>query len=303
MREEEPDYEEVDINSVHNSRIRTIGAEYVGVSIFRKLGLDVILKGLGFSKKEIEISILSIVGRLVHPGSEKRTKEWAQHLSGLDELLGTDFKDLSNNALYRVLDGQLSHKEEIERHLRRRERSLFSLKEKIILYDLTNTYFEGEKKKDRKAKRGKSKERRNDCPLVTLGLVLDESEFPKTSKIFKGNVSEPTTLKEMIEALEDTRKDLTVVLDAGIATEDNLHFLKEEGYDYICIARNKPISPFSRVTRKIVSRHIIIPLWNIASGKFYLADIPEILNEDEVFSRESKSSAYISKAHLYPVSP
>jgi len=258
--EGESEYEVVDIKSVSNSKSRTIGAEYAGLSMFRKLGLEALFKRLGFSKREIQLSVLSIVGRLVHPGSEKRTREWAQHLSGLDELLGTDFKDLSNNALYRTLDLQLSHKEEIERHLRMRERNLFSLKENIILYDLTNTYFEGGAKRNKKAKRSRSKEKRHDCPLVTLGLVIDELGFPKTSKIFKGNIGEPDTLKGMIEVLQGSKiarpdesekkgnikkkkKGITVVMDAGIAKEDNLTLLKREGYDYICAARNKPVAP------------------------------------------------------------
>lgn len=254
------EYETVDIKSFSNSRSRTIGAEYVGLSMFRRLGLESLFQQLGFSKTEVHLGALSIVGRLVHPASERQTRQWAQHLSGLDELLDTDFSQLSNNALYRILDLQLSHKEAIEKHLKLSERNLFSLQENIILYDLTNTYFEGNAKKNKKAKHSRSKEKRNDCPLVTLGLVIDEMGFPKASKIFKGNISEPETLKEMLEALQgdkikeadegNSKKDkkgITVVLDAGIATKDNLTLLKGEGYDYICVARNKPVN-FSEIS-------------------------------------------------------
>ncbi len=247
----EPDYETVDINSVSNSRSRTISAEYVGLSMLKELGLDALLNSLGLSRDQINLSILSIVGRLVSPRSEKGTREWAQWISSLDELLGTDFSHLSNNALYRISDVLLGHKKEIEEHLRGRERDLFSLKENIILYDLTNTYFEGQSKRNKKARHGRSKDKRNDRPLITLGLIIDEMGFPKGSKIFKGNVSEPDTLIEMIEALqgekvkeagaEQSKKGITIVLDAGIAKEENLTLLKKEGYDYICVARNKPV--------------------------------------------------------------
>jgi hypothetical protein len=262
---EKPEYETVDIKSLAHSQSRTIGAEYVGLSMFRRLGLEQFFQRLGFSKTESDLVALSIVGKLVHPGSERRTRTWAQHLSGLDELLGTDFSQLSNNALYRILDLQLSHKEEIEHHLKMRERHLFSLKENIILYDLTNTYFEGEAKNNEKAKNGRSKEKRNDAPLVTLGMVIDEMGFPKTSKIFEGNVSEPATLIEMIEGLQGNtidktnnseekefskkdKKGITVVIDAGIAKEENLTLLKREGYDYLCVARNKPVK-FSEINK------------------------------------------------------
>ena len=249
------DYETVDLNSLSNSKGRTIGAEYVGLSMYRQLGLDRLLERLGLSQVQRQLAALSIVGRLVHPGSERRTRKWAQHLSALDELLGTDFTHLSNNALYRSSDLLLSHQEEIEEHLRLKERSLFSLTEQIILYDLSNTYFEGDAKGNAKAQRGRSKDSRHDRPLVTLGLVVDESGFAKSSKIFKGNVNEGETLLHMLEQLQGKKSEetatkpespkakrgVTVVLDAGIATEDNIKLLKHEGYDYICVARNKPL--------------------------------------------------------------
>lgn len=260
-----PEYETVDIKSLAHSQSRTIGAEYVGLSMFKRLGLDQFFQRLGISKKESDLVALSIIGKLVHPGSERRTRKWAKHLSGLDELLGTDFSQLSNNALYRILDLQLTHKEEIEHHLKMKERHLFSLKENIILYDLTNTYFEGEAKDNKKAKNGRSKEKRKDAPLVTLGMIIDEMGFPKTSKLFEGNVSEPATLIEMIEGLQGNtidkrnnsekgecskkdKKGITVVIDAGIAKEENLTLLKREGYDYLCVARNKPVD-FSEIDK------------------------------------------------------
>jgi len=84
--------------------------------------------------------------------------------------------------------------------------------------------------------------------------VIDELGFPKSSKIFLGNISEPATLKNLLEQLQgaemepsqssdNKRKNRTVVVDAGIASEENLKFLKAEGYDYIVAARNKPVDP------------------------------------------------------------
>lgn len=247
-----PDYETVDLNSLKNRRSRTIGAEYVGLSMFRRLGLCKLLRNLGFNQAQVHLSILAIVGKLVYSKNESRLRKWAKFLSGLDELLGTSFRHLSNNALYRTSDLLLSCKEAIEKHLRLSERDLFSLEEKIILYDLTNTYFEGGATKNPKAKRGHSKEKQKGCPLITLGLVTDEMGFPKRSQILKGNVSEPKTLLSMIQALQGekverslpkSKNGITVLIDAGIATEENIDLLKQEGYDYVCVARNRPVEP------------------------------------------------------------
>ena len=141
----------------------------------------------------------------------------------------------------------MKHKEKIEDHLRKVEIDIFDLEERIILYDLTNTFFEGTGKFNPKAKYGRSKEKRSDCPLVTLGLVLDMQGFPKRSRIFEGNVSEPSTLETMISGLSDgdnPQQSLlkpTVVMDAGIASEDNVQWLRGHNYRYIVVSRKKKV--------------------------------------------------------------
>jgi transposase len=192
------------------------------------------------------LATLLIVGRYVHPSSERELRRYAKEQSALDELLGANFSHIGNNALYRTSELLFEHKEQIERFLRMRSKEIFSLKETIILYDLTNTYFTG---KASGYKRGRSKQKHNDCPLVTLGLVLDEKGFVKGSRIFEGNISEPSTLLSMVEAIhEQTKKEMpplfvtkpTVVMDAGIASKENIALLKAKGFSYIVVSRSKP---------------------------------------------------------------
>ncbi len=250
---DEPEYERVDLRSVKNKNIRTVGAEYVGLSVYNELGFNDLFRDLGFNERQRALAVLSIVGRLVNPGSEKATREWVRHISGLDQLLNRSFKSLSNNALYRISDKIYEHKDTIESHLQSKEKELFSLQEKLVLYDLTNTYFEGKALLNSKAAFGVSKEKRRDCKLVTLGMIIDEKGFPKNTKVMKGNQYEPYSLLGMIaqlegktvselEASKGKKKNQTVVMDAGIALDRNLKMLKEYGYDYICVARTKPIS-------------------------------------------------------------
>jgi transposase len=156
--------------------------------------------------------------------------------------MGFDFSTLSLDRLYKASDVLLKHKKALESHLCIKEAELFALEEKIILYDLTNTFFEGSGKYNPKAKYGKSKERRSDCPLVTLGLVLDMHGFPKRSRIFEGNISEPGTLNTMIQGLSQKDASLfkpTIVMDAGIASEDNIRFLRDNHYPYIVVSRKR----------------------------------------------------------------
>ena len=115
---------------------------------------------------------------------------------------------------------------------------LFGLSHTVTLYDLTNTFFEGEAAAQPKAQRGHSKEKRTDCPLLTLGLVLDGSGFVRRSEVFAGAVSEDTTLAPMLDALK-APKGALVVMDAGVATEANVAWLRDNGYRYLVVSRER----------------------------------------------------------------
>jgi len=198
IAENEQDYRTIDVNAVSSSDGRSIGPEHTGLEAMKALGFFDLFRQLGFTDDESNLATLQIVGRLVHPGSERELKRYAKEQSGLDELIGCDFSYVGHNMLYNNSDLLFTHKETIERFLRMRSKKIFSLGETIILYDLTNTYFSGSAAEYKKAKRGRSKQKRSDRPLVTLGIVLDESGFIKCSRIFDGNVGEPSTLVDMI---------------------------------------------------------------------------------------------------------
>ncbi len=241
-----PDYQTIDVNSVDNEDARTVGAEYIVYETIKELEIDRKLRSLGLNRLQLAVALGVIAGRMIVPGSERATHQWLQNITGMDELMGVDFSSVSLDSVYKASDLLLKNKEALEGHLRRTEGQLFALEEKIILYDLTNTFVEGTGKYNPKARYGgKSKEKRNDCPLVTLGLVLDMQGFPKKSRIFEGNVSEPKTLETMIKKLsgEDINETSpfkpTIVLDAGIATEDNINWLKDKSYHYIVVSRKK----------------------------------------------------------------
>ncbi len=234
----EQDYRDIDINSLDMLRPRSVSCEYVALETFRLLGLDEKLKKIGFTGPALAAVTGSIIGRMCAPGSELATHYWLQNISGLGELINYDFNNTTLYRMYQVSDQLVKNKESIEQSLFEREKHLFNLKETLTLYDLTNTYFEGSGLFNELAEYGHSKEKRSDCLLVTLGLVLDGSGFPKRSKIFKGNVVESSTLSQMIKGLEGDEKP-TIVMDAGIATRQNIQWLKENQYSYIVVSRNR----------------------------------------------------------------
>lgn len=234
-------FETVDLNNIEHSDVKTVGAEHVVLEAIKSLGLSKKLTELGFNGPQSQAAIGQIVARAINPSSELSTRTWLQQQSGLDELLECTFHSLSTDRLYRVSDQLLKHKDEVEKFLYQKEKNIFSLKNTITLYDLTNTYIEGSGKYNAKAAFGRSKEKRSDCRLVTLGLMLDGDGFPIRSKIFPGNIGEVTTLKHILKTLETNNEEdkPLIIFDAGIVSKENLQYCKDSGYDYIVVSRQK----------------------------------------------------------------
>ena len=79
--------------------------------------------------------------------------------------------------------------------------------------------------------------------MLNVGFI-DEAGFTRYSSILAGNTADPKSLPDMVDKLTrenpakcaDDEKVL-VVIDAGIATEENLKLIKEKGYNYLCVSR------------------------------------------------------------------
>ena len=249
-----PAFHEVDIDSLTLTQPRSVGVEHVGLHALSQLGLITLLTNLGLNGVQRAAILGNLIGRMAQPASERATWQWLQTQSALGELLDVDFSTLSHMSLYRASDLLMRHQAAIEDALFGTIRTLFSLDETVTLYDLTNTYFEGEAAANAKARHGRSKEKRSDCALLTLGLVLDASGFVRRSRTFAGNVAEGGTLETMLQGLNALPGAL-VILDAGIATEANLAWLVTHGYRYLAVRRGgaREFDPSQAVTIETAS--------------------------------------------------
>lgn len=233
---ETPQFSAVDVDSLQLAQPRSVGVEHLGLHALSQLGFVEKLTALGINAPMRAAIIGNIIGRMAKPASELATWEWLQKQSALGELIDFDYTSMPHMRLYRASDTLIKHRAALENHLFSTVSSLFSLQETVTLYDLTNTYFEGSLEVNEQAKHGRSKEKRSDCPLVTLGLVLDGSGFVRRSQVFAGNVSEGGTLETMLSGLAAPTGAL-VIMDAGIATEANVEWLVARGYRYLVVKR------------------------------------------------------------------
>ena len=228
---------EVDADRVDMEQAREAGPVHVGHQTWRQLGLDTILSQAGLSKQACVVSEAMVLNRLIFPLSEHAMTDWIRR-TAMGDILGVDFSHLNENALYRNLDRLHPNREQIERELAEREKSLFNLDDTVYLYDLTSTYFEGLAERNPQAKRGYSRDKRPDCKQV--GLVLDRDGFPKAHEVFDGNVQDRATVDEMLTVLErrtGKKPGSTVIVDRGMAYEENLKQIRGRGHHYIVAGR------------------------------------------------------------------
>jgi len=240
---QDDDFQIINLNSVETDNVKEIGAEWLCFQTLEQLGLGDLLLSLGWSEKAIKIALLHIISKAVYSASENKTADWLKDNSAGAELFGLESQKISRHHLYDSARNLYSVKNNIEQYLSHKTNELFDIQDKIILYDLTNTYFEGRKQTSELAQCGRSKEKRSDAKLITLALVTNANGFVKYSKIFKGNMADCKTLETVVKALTIATSELQqkpmVVLDAGIAIEENLIPLKKLGYDYLCVTRSK----------------------------------------------------------------
>lgn len=231
----------VDIETIKHKDIREVGCEWLCLQTLSRLQVPEFLATLGWDEEQIKLTLTQIIGRAVYPASELATTRWIRENSAVCEVTGYPIEKITKDKLYQNALSLFEIKDLLEKHLSKRTNELFDIEDSIILYDLTNTYFEGEKANSKLAKFGRSKEKRSDARLVVLALVINPEGFLKYSNVFEGNKADSTSLSEIIDKLRvqtsGSATKCTVVMDAGIATEGNLAMLKEKGYDYVCISR------------------------------------------------------------------
>lgn len=235
---EDQDFQEVDVNSIRQVKARSVGAEHVSLEALKELRIPQILEEAGFNGRQRAEALANIIGRMCAPRSELGTAHWLKERSALGELLKHDFTQMPVMQLYRASDRLLKKKNLIEEKIFEQVQDIFGFTPTVTLYDLTNTYMEGQASQNPKAKRGRSKEKRKDCPLITLGLTLDASGFIRHSEVFEGNVTEGETLKEMLLQLKAPDGAL-IIMDAGIASKENLEWLIANKFNYLVVSRER----------------------------------------------------------------
>lgn len=235
------EFHNIDIKALEIEDVKSFGAENLCKQILDKLELEPCLKGLGLTSEQTTKALIAIASKAIFSCSENKT---AQILARNSELSACYkyAQRISHKQLYSAADLLYEHKSAIDDFLYRRVTDMFDLEDKIVIFDISNTYFETRKDGSKIAKRGRSKEKRTDCPIVVFTGVINSEGFIRHSNVYEGNTPDAKTLHEMIVELgkySPLGTKQTIVMDAGIAIEENVDLVKKLGYNYVCVSRKR----------------------------------------------------------------
>ncbi len=236
------DIREVFIDQVYHKEDRIAGPVLIGDSMWKRLKMDEILTEVGFRQKDTKIAEISILNRLISHEHEYALPIWTKIYS-VGDIVYNKAEDLGKDIFYRISDKLLSKQSKIEELLYRNVKNIFGLDSSILLYDLTNTYFEGTGKLNPKAKfNGNQKEKRTDCRQIVIALILDGDGFVIKHKIFNGKMSDAKSLSKILSSIKGSYEEIsdvpTLIFDRGVTSDENIELLLKSGLKYIIASRN-----------------------------------------------------------------
>jgi len=199
---------------------------------------------------------LMVINRLCDPRSKLALLEWLEgvYLPGLDR------EKIDYHHLLRAMDWLIEHKEEIELEIANRLVTLFDQEVDLVFYDITSTYFEGDRSIAAEDIRryGYSRDHRPDRRQVVMGVVMTRGGIPLCHHVFSGSTADKTTVVDVVGDLKRRFGFGRVILvgDRGMLSEENLEFLLAEKLDFIVchrLRRNNQIKRFITGTHEALT--------------------------------------------------
>ena len=226
----------LDTLTQHEARI--IGCENLCNSTMRLLEIRKYLNSKGWTHEQADLAVMQIIARAIYPYSELKTVRYLRENTALAEMFGIAREKITKDALYKSARLLWEEHRGLEDWLHSRVCSLFGIEEKILLFDITNAYFEGRMEDSGLCQYGRSKEKRDDCKIVVLAAVVNTEGLLVRTMIYEGNRSDSTTLEEVVGSLAGTTSveaRRIVVMDAGFYSRGNVRWLTDNGFDYITV--------------------------------------------------------------------
>ncbi len=219
-------------------------------SLFASLGFDGIFGVSSRGRGSSNVLKKCLACALANPSSKRGMHLWL----GSESLC-----DLQLNRIYRMMDSLSERTEKVKRLVARETISLPGASTALMLFDVTTLYFESFQPDDLR-KPGYSKDNKFKETQVVLALAVTPDGFPLWYEIFPGNTYEGHTLLPVLKrcAEEFAAKDVVVVADRAMFTEENLRALEDAGYSFVVSAKLRTLK--KTVKKKILNAENYVPL-------------------------------------------
>jgi len=235
------------INKVRLERTRQFGCCYLGLHLWKQLGLNRFFEErLDADRAEVpwsRVAAVLAINRLCAPGSELGIEERWYPSTAMEDLLTIPEGKLNHTRLYRCLDKLLPEKTRLEQHLKRKYGELFEAQLEVRRYDLTSTYVEGAAEANPMMRRGYSRDHRPDCEQLVIALIVNSEGFPFSYEVFNGKRADVSTMEAILRTVE--RKYGAArrvwVMDRGIVSEANLAAICKRGGQYLVGTRRSKL--------------------------------------------------------------
>ena len=167
------------------------------------------------------------INRCVEPTSCYSISDWVR-TTALPQILNLNLDTLNDDKLYYELSKIEANKESLENFLFKKTYHLNPESYNYVNYDLTTSYFVGIRCS--LSRLGKSKDHQPHRKQVVLAIMVNEDGYPFKWDVLPGNTAEVTTLKDKVKTCRDRfgLKDVCLVFDRGIVSEENLQLVDEE---------------------------------------------------------------------------
>ena len=217
-----------------------LGVPALGHALFQKLELRSILNnafaGVDHKGLRIDLTEVMVLNRLDDPASKLALwQEWYPR-TALPHLLGLSALGWDEDSLYDTLDVIDERRDRIELQVYERiVRPLEGGAPKVLMKDLTSSYFEGSGVANPLSARGYSRDRIRGSRQVNWSLVLTPRGYPVTLEIYPGNTKDETTVAGTVERVRQVfgLQQGTFVGDRGMLTKKNLETLTAARFHYV----------------------------------------------------------------------
>jgi len=223
---------------------RPIGAAWALDALWRRLGIDQALGAALAGRRhrhDVERVLFALVSnRAIAPASKLAAAEWASMDAAIPGLA-----EIDHDRAYRAMDVLATADAEgkLQEAVFFGVADLLNLEVDLLFFDTTSTYFEiededededGDEGEPPLRRFGHSKDHRRDRPQIVIGLAVTRTGIPVRIWVWPGNTADASVIEQVKSDLAGWKLGRAIwVVDRGIASEENLRYLRRGGGHWI----------------------------------------------------------------------